>query len=58
LLTSDGKFIRFDDTGNTRVVEMMKNNKNWTTYITERKPIKVHVVGKHKGDVMVVEDIK
>src|SRR5258707_10743270 len=58
LLTSDGKVVRFDDPGNTRVIEMVKSNKNWTTYIAEHKPIKVHVVGSHKGDTIVVREIR
>ena len=58
LLTSDGKFVRFDDAGNTRVIEMMKSNKNWTSYMNDHKPIKVKVVGSHKGDVVVVREIK
>ena len=58
LLTSDGKFVRFDDAGNARVVEMMKTNKDWGTYMTSHKPIKVHVSGPHKGDVIVVREIR
>jgi len=58
LLTPEGKIVRFDDASNARVVEMVKGNKHWTTYITERKPIKVHVVGSHKGDYIVVRTIE
>jgi hypothetical protein len=58
LLTPEGKIVRFDDESNARVVEMVKGNKHWTTYITERKPIKVHVVGSHKGEFIVVKTIQ
>jgi len=58
LLTPEGKIVRLDDAGNTQVVEMMKNNKHWTTYITEHKPLKVHVIGKPKGGVIVVEKVQ
>src|SRR5690348_12905091 len=29
LMTPDGKYIRFDEPSNTRVVEMVKGNKKW-----------------------------
>ena len=58
LLTPEGKVVRFDEAGNAQVVEMVKNNKQWTTYVTERKPIKVKVHGKSKGDVIVVEKVE
>jgi hypothetical protein len=57
LLTPEGKYVRLDDAGNTRVVEMVKG-KHWRTYITEHKPIKVHVVGSQNGDVVVVKTIQ
>src|SRR5260370_6109849 len=57
LLTSDGKYVRLDDASNTRVVEMVKGNKQWHTFITEHKPIKVHVVGSQNGEIMVVKTI-
>ena len=57
LLTPEGKYVRLDDTGNTRVIEMVKGNK-WHTYITEKKPIKVHVVGSQNGEVVVVKTIQ
>ena len=58
LLTPEGKIVRLDDAGNARVVEMVKAGKHWHTYITERKPIKVKVVGTHKGDFIVVRTIE
>jgi len=57
LITPEGRFVRLDDTGNTRVVEMVKG-KHWHTYITEKKPIKVHVVGTQNVDVVVVKTIQ
>jgi hypothetical protein len=58
MLTSDGKFIRFDDAGNTRVVGMMKSNKDWQQVMSSHKPITVHVIGAPNGDVFVVREIK
>src|SRR5262245_1298903 len=29
LLTSDGKYVRFDPAGNTKIVEIVKGNKKW-----------------------------
>ena len=58
LLTPEGKYVRFDDAGNARVVEMVKSNKNWTAYIGEHKPIKVRVIGSPNGDILVVKEIK
>ncbi len=58
LLTPEGKYMRFDEPSNTRVVEMVKGNKKWHTYITEKKPLKVRVIGQPNGDVVVVEKIQ
>ena len=58
LLTPDGKFVRFDPASNTRIVEMVRNGKKWTTEINEHKPVTVHVVGKANGDVVVLETIE
>jgi hypothetical protein len=57
MVTSDGKFVRFDDAGNTRIVEMVKSNKDWNNYITGHKPVKVKVVGTANGDVVVIKQI-
>ena len=57
LLTADGKYIRFDPASNARIVEMVKNNREWTTYVTERKPIKTRVIGTMNGDVVVIKEI-
>ena len=37
----EGKFIRFDGAGNTRVVEMMRSNKDWRNYLEGHKPVNV-----------------
>ena len=58
LMTPEGKYIRFDEPSNTKVVEIVKGNKKWTQYITEKKPLKVQVVGTPNGDVMVVQTIR
>jgi len=58
MLTSDGQFVRFDEPSNTRIVEMVKTNRDWGQDLNDRKPIRVKVVGKHHGDVVVVESIK
>jgi hypothetical protein len=58
MVTSDGKFVRFDDAGNTRIVEMVKSNKDWNDYMTNKKPVKVRVVGTANGDVVVIKQIR
>ena len=58
LLTPQGKFVRFDDAGNTRVVEMVKSKKDWRDYIEGRKPVNVRVVGTANGDVIVIKEIQ
>ena len=58
LLTSDGKFVRFDDPSNTRIVEMVKTNKTWSKDVNDRAPIRVRVVGTPNGDVVVMESIR
>ena len=58
LLTSEGKMVRFDDASNTRVVEMMKSNRDWSADIKGHKPVKVRVVAMPNGDLMVIKEIK
>jgi hypothetical protein len=58
LMTSDGKYIPFDQTSNTRVIEVMKSNKDWGKNVESRKPVSVTVVGNQRGDTIVVESIK
>ncbi len=58
LLTPSGEYVKFDDPSNTRVIEVMKGNKKWTKYMSDKEPVRVHVVGKKKGDVIVIEKIQ
>ncbi len=58
LMTPDGKYVQFDNSGNTRIVEMVKKNQTWTSAITEHKPIRVHVVGTREGDTVVIKEIQ
>jgi len=58
LVTPDGKFVRFDEPSNTRVVEVVKNKKEWHKLMKDRKPVKVHVTGNANGDTIVVREIK
>lgn len=53
IMTADGKFMKFDEAGNTKVVEIMKHNKKWSS----GQPVKVRVVGTPNGDVVVVQEI-
>lgn len=55
LLTSDGRFIRFDQPSNTRVVEIMRGNPAWNREIAQLEPVQVHIVGTANGDVAVVD---
>jgi hypothetical protein len=57
MVTPDGKYVRFDDAGNTRIVEMVKSNHDWNDYIVKHKPVKVRVVGTENGDVVVIKQI-
>ena len=58
LLTSDGRFVRFDDPSNTKIVEIVKSNKTWSRDISEHAPIRVRVVGGRHGDLVVMESIR
>ena len=58
LLSPEGRYVRFDEPSNTRIVEIVKGNKVWTQEITDRRPITVRVLGKRHGDVIVMESIK
>ncbi len=58
LMTPEGKFVRFDDASNQRVVELIKSNKGWQEDINGHKPVKVRVVAMPNGDMMVIKDIK
>lgn len=58
VMTSDGRFLRFDDPGNTKVIEMMKTNNDWSRSINDRQPVRVRVIGTPNGDVVVVKEIR
>jgi hypothetical protein len=58
LMTSDGKYVHFDEASNTRIAEMLKTNKEWTTFIGEHKPVSVRVVGTRNGEVVVIKEIR
>lgn len=58
MMTPEGRVVRFDDAGNTRVIEMVKSNKEWRNEMEGKKPIRVHVVGDANGDVVVIKEIK
>ncbi|MCU1339204.1 MAG: hypothetical protein JWO19_4785 [Bryobacterales bacterium] len=57
LLTADGRFIRFDDPSNSRVVEIVRSNQAMNRYLADRAPIRVNVIGTANGDVAVVESL-
>ena len=58
LLTPEGRYITFDEPSNTKIVEVVKTNTGWTRFITERKPLRVKVIGTANGDVVVMESIR
>jgi hypothetical protein len=58
LMTADGKLVRFDQPSNTKIVEVVKSNKEWNKNISEHHPLKVTVVGQPSGDVVVLREIK
>ena len=58
VLTSDGKYVRFDPSSNTRIVEMIKNNNKWNKEIGEHAPVTVRVIGKANGEIIVLESIE
>ena len=58
LQTPEGRFVHFDDPSNTKIVEVVKSNKDWSREINDRAPIKVQVVGSQNGDVVVVKTIQ
>jgi hypothetical protein len=59
LETQDGKYVHFDPSSDTRIIETVKGNKAWTKYMADRAPIKVTVVGeKGNGDVVVMKTIE
>jgi hypothetical protein len=57
LLTSDGRFIRFDDHSNMRVIEVVQGNDIWNKHLAEHTPVRVRVIGSVAGNVAVVESL-
>jgi hypothetical protein len=53
LMTADGKFVRFDDASNARIIEVVKKNKKWDKHAPT-----VRVVGRASGDVIVLDTIR
>lgn len=51
LVLADGKFIKFDETGNARAVQALKKT-------TKDKDLKVKVSGKLDGEVIAVESLE
>lgn len=58
LVAPSGEYMAFDQPSSERVVEMVKKGHKWNTYITEKKPIKVRVVGTPNGNMIVVREIQ
>lgn len=57
LLTPDGRYIRFDQTSNIRVGEIVKNNKSWNKEMRQEKPIHVEIVGSANGGAFIVDSM-
>jgi hypothetical protein len=53
VVTADGRFVRFDNPSNTRVVEIVRGNRA----LADRTPLSVKVLGTANGDVAVVESL-
>jgi|SRR5579872_1378626 len=58
LLTPEGHYMTFDEPSNTRIVETVKTNHGWGSYISGHKALKVRVVGSNNGDVIVLREIR
>jgi len=51
LVTADGRFLKFDETGNARALSALKK-------ATQEKDLKARVTGAVEGDVIKVESIE
>lgn len=58
LMTPDGQYVRFDDPSNTKIVQIVKSNRDWGRNIEQRQPVRVRVIGTPNGDVVVMESIR
>ncbi len=57
LQMKDGQTVRFDDVGNTRAQEAMKNKKKWSESAAANKPVRVKVSAVLSGDKLTVMSI-
>jgi hypothetical protein len=58
VVAPSGEYVQFDQPSSERVVEMVKKHHKWNTYITEKKPITVRVIGTPNGNMFVVREIQ
>jgi hypothetical protein len=58
LITPQGKYMTFDEPGNTKIVEVVKTNKKWRKYMESHQPLEVQVVGRPEGDTVVLQEIR
>ena len=58
IITPEGRYMRFDEPSNTKIIEVVKGHKSWDPLIAGHKPVKVRVVGTANGDVVVMQEIR
>ncbi len=58
IVAPSGQYMAFDQPSSERVVEMVHKHHKWNTYITEKKPINVRVIGTPNGNLIVVRNIQ
>jgi hypothetical protein len=58
LMTKDGQTLRFDDVGNARAAQEIKNKQKWSKQLSDGKPIHVKVDGSmDSNNTITVTDI-
>jgi hypothetical protein len=57
VITSDGRFVRFDNPSNTKVIEIVRTNQGFNQSAANRAPMRVRVIGTANGDIAVVESL-
>jgi len=57
LQMKDGQTVRFDDVGNTRAQEAIKNKKKWSEAIAANKPLRVKISAVLSGDKLTVMSV-
>jgi hypothetical protein len=57
IVTADGRFVRFDNPSNTRVIEIVRKDQGFNRSASDRAPMRVRVIGTATGDVAVVESL-